>query len=262
MVVAEELGLSIDRVRPIIADTESTPPAPGSGGSVTIPSVTPAIRAAAADAREKLLALAAGEMEAEAGDLTYDGTGEVRHTSGKTLPISDLIQKSGGPIEGEGIRPPPGEGKAVVSFGAQFAEVEVDVETGHVQVLKLAAAHDSGRPINRKTFENQVEGGAIQGICFALYGERVLDGETGRMVNPNLHDYRLPTMSEIPDFESIVIHNPDPHVNNTGAKGLGEPPVIPTAGAIANAVYNAIGVRITDLPITPEKVLRALKEEF
>jgi xanthine dehydrogenase YagR molybdenum-binding subunit len=161
-------------------------------------------------------------------------------------------------IIGKGLRGPNPPGLSINTFGAQFAEVEVDTETGQVRVLRVVAAHESGRILNPLTASNQVEGGVTQAVGFALYEERVLNSATGRMVNANLHDYRLPTSEEIPEIEAVFVPMSDPIANNIGCKGLGEPPIIPTAGAIANAVYDAIGVRITELPMTPSRVLARL----
>ena len=114
------------------------------------------------------------------------------------------------------------------------------------------AAHDIGRVLNRKLLENQFEGGIIQGISFALMEERIIDRNTGRVVNTNMHDYKIPTALDTPEISVIIVSEGDNLISNTGVKGIGEPAMIPTAGAIANAVYNAIGVRIKSLPITPD----------
>jgi len=137
--------------------------------------------------------------------------------------------------------------------GGQFAEVEVDTETGRVRVLKIVAVHDCGRIVNRLTAEGQVISGVVWGLSFALLEQRVLDRQTGRMLNPNMADYKLACMMEIPEIDVVLLDMPE-----RGVIGLGEPPIIPTAAAIANAVANALGVRITELPLTPDKVLRAL----
>jgi xanthine dehydrogenase YagR molybdenum-binding subunit len=136
--------------------------------------------------------------------------------------------------------------------GTQFAEVEVDTETGAVRVIKIVAVQDCGLAINRLTTESQINGGVIMGLGQALLEERFMDPYTGRMLNANLEDYKVPGTFEIPEIKSIVF---DTHRKVTG---IGEPPCIPTPGAIANAVHNAIGVRIRELPITVDKVLTAL----
>jgi xanthine dehydrogenase YagR molybdenum-binding subunit len=157
-----------------------------------------------------------------------------------------------------GAREENKEGYAMNSFGVQFAEVAVDTITGKVKVLKIVAAHDIGRVLNRKLLENQFEGGIIQGLGFALMEERVIDRNTGRVVTTNMHDYKIPTTLDTPEISVVIVSEGDDQISNTGVKGIGEPAMIPTAGAIANAVYNALGVRINSLPITPDKVLQAL----
>ena len=141
--------------------------------------------------------------------------------------------------------------------GAQFAEVEVDTETGLVRVKKIVAVHDCGLVVNALTAESQVQGGVIQGISYALYENRILDGATGRMVNPNVEQYKIVGARDVPEIEVIFVPVWD-GVNNTHSVGIGEPSTVPTAGAIANAVSHAIGARIRSLPITPESVLEAL----
>lgn len=149
-------------------------------------------------------------------------------------------------------------GYAINSFGAQFAEVEVNIETGKVKVLKIVAAHDIGRTINKKLLENQFHGGIIQGLGYALLEERIIDHYSGKVVTTNLHSYKVPTIKDMPEIEVIIVSETDPLISSIGAKGIGEPAIIPTAGAIANAVYNATGIRIKSLPITPDKILNSI----
>jgi xanthine dehydrogenase YagR molybdenum-binding subunit len=141
--------------------------------------------------------------------------------------------------------------------------VEVNTRTGEVTVLRFVAAHDSGRILNRLTFNNQVVGGITMGIGYALIEQRVLDrGQTGKMINANLHDYKIPTALDVPaDISAVVVDLEDTECNTTGAKGCGEPVTIPTAAAVANAVYHAIGVRISKGPITPDKILEMLRAQ-
>jgi xanthine dehydrogenase YagR molybdenum-binding subunit len=159
-----------------------------------------------------------------------------------------------------GRRHPHPEGKIALPFAAQFAEVEVNTLTGEVRVLRLVAAHDSGRMMNQLTYENQVFGGMTMGIGLGLTEERILDTrQTGKVVNANWHDYKIPTAKDVPvDNTCVPIDPHDTECNTTGAKGLGEPAHIPTAAAIANAVYHATGVRVTDAPITRGRMLAAL----
>ena len=161
-------------------------------------------------------------------------------------------------ILGRGSRGPNPTGVGLASFGVQFADVEVDAETGVVRVLRIVAVHDAGRIINPTLAESQVEGGIIQGLGFALFEERVLDGASGAPLNANVHDYKIPTIGDVPRIEVELLDVADPTANHTGARGLAEPPIIPTAPAIANAIADALGVEITELPMTPWRVLGAL----
>ena len=143
--------------------------------------------------------------------------------------------------------------------GTQFAEVEVDTETGEVRVLKMVSVNDCGLPVNPLTTQNQVIGAMIQGASWALLENRILDRNVGTMVNPNLEWYKILAPADM--FEAKSILTPVANLgNNTSTAGIGEPPIVPTLAAIGNAVYNAIGVRIRELPITPDKVIAALGE--
>lgn len=142
-------------------------------------------------------------------------------------------------------------------FATQIAEVEVDDETGEVDVLKVIAVHDCGTPINPMLVEGQIEGGISMGLGYALLEELVV--ENGKVENPNFVDYVLPTAMDMPEIEISLIENPDP-LGPFGAKGIGEPATVPTAPAIINAIYDAVGVRIRELPVTPQKILNALIE--
>src|SRR6185503_12715306 len=142
--------------------------------------------------------------------------------------------------------------------GVQAAEVEVDTRSGRVRVLRVTAIHDCGRALNRLTAESQIQGGIIQGVSYALFEDRRLDPVTGQMVNPNLESYKIATANDCPIIDAEIFDVSDGY-DSTGAVGLGEPPTVPTAAAIANAIYDAIGVRIRELPITPDRILRALR---
>lgn len=268
-IAAEEIGLSAEQVGCVMGDTQGTPYGFVSGGSRTTPSQGPAVRMAAADVKRQLLEIASDQMKIPADRLDSRG-GEVfdRGNPSARKPIAEIMGAlrfdfGSDDIEqnmlvGKGWRGPNSEGAAVNSWGAQFAEVEVDVDTGEIRVLRVVAAHEIGRVLNPLAASSQVEGGVIQGIGFALFEERVLNAASGRVVNANLHDYRIPSAPDIPEIETIFIEMPDDKANNIGVKGLGEPPIIPTAGAIANAVADAIGVRVLEAPMTPKRVLDAL----
>jgi len=171
--------------------------------------------------------------------------------------------KKRGAIVGVGYRGPNPEGRVVNPFAAQFCEVEVNTLTGEVKVIRFLGCHDSGRVMDRITYDNQVFGGITMGIGLAMTEERILDLEqTGKMVNKNWHDYKLPTSLDVPaEMTSLPIEKPDDAANTIGAKGLGEPVTIPTAAAIANAVYDAVGVRMTGTPITPLRLCLALEKD-
>ncbi|HEX9154695.1 MAG TPA: molybdopterin cofactor-binding domain-containing protein, partial [Nitrospira sp.] len=163
---------------------------------------------------------------------------------------------------GVGFRGPIPEGKVVNPFAAQFCEVEVNTMTGEVRIVRFLGCHDSGRVMNRLTYDNQVFGGITMGIGLAMTEARVLDrDQTGKMVNRNLHDYKLPTSLDVPvEMSSLPIEKPDDTANTIGAKGLGEPVTIPTAAAVANAIYNAVGIRMTETPMTPVQVCLAIEK--
>jgi xanthine dehydrogenase YagR molybdenum-binding subunit len=148
----------------------------------------------------------------------------------------------------------------VLTFGVQVAEVAVDVETGEVRVDKIVAIHDVGRVINTLGAQSQVEGGIIQGIGHTLSEERIVDPATGSILTRTLDSYRMPTIADVPEIVTDLVDVPDPHLTNLGSKGLGEPPIVPTAAAIANAIRDATGAEIRSLPITREEMLQALHE--
>jgi xanthine dehydrogenase YagR molybdenum-binding subunit len=261
-IVAEELGVPLDSISIEHADTGTTQFATPSGGSKTVPTESPAGRAAALEVKRQILELAAEQLQVPAGDLQLrEGTVVSTKDPAKTVVLAQIrgLQRRG-VVMGVGLRGPNPEGKAINSFGAHFAEVEVNTRTGEVKVVRYLAAQDSGRVMNRLTYANQVIGGIAMGIGLALTEARVLDrAHTGKMVNANLHDYKVPTALDVPADQTVIAVDPhDTECNTTGAKGLGEPATIPAATAVANAVYHATGVRFTDSPITPAAICRAL----
>ncbi len=258
MVVAEELGVPVEKIQIENADTGTTQFATPSGGSKTIPTESPAVRAAAVEVKRQLLEIAGKELKTDAADLMLIDEQVVSKNDPavKTRVASLSELKKRGVLLGVGYRGPNPEGKVVNPFAAQFCEVEVNTRTGEVRILQFLSANESGRVMNRLTFDNQVFGGITMGIGLAMTEARVLDGkQTGNEVNRNWHDYKLPTALDFPaKIESLPIDREDPVANTTGAKGLGEPVTIPTAAAIANAVYHATGIRVTATPITPMKL--------
>lgn len=261
VVTAETLGLKPKDITVKIGSTEY-PWCGSSGGSTTTPSVAPAIRDAALKAADYLKQLAAKTLNLSLEDISI-GNKKLfnKNNPDQSVSLKELLSKQRREKVFHGEYTGRPSGFAYNTFGAHFAEVEVDTETGRVKVLKVIAVHESGRVINRQTAESQVVGGITQGLSTALFEERVLDNGTGNMVNPNLSDYKIATSLDIPEIIPLFVDMVDPRINNLGAKGLGEPPRIPTAAAIANAVYNAIGVHVREIPMTPGKVLEALKRK-
>ncbi len=259
-VASEVLEIPMEKIQVTLGETSVIPFGPSSGGSTTAPSISPAVRDAAEQMKQKLISGAAAVLELPEENLIYvNGVISGKEDKTKSITITDIMKNLHEEVMiTNGARNENPHGYAINSFGAQFAEVEVDTETGKVKVLKVVAAHDIGRVLNRKTLENQFHGGIIQGLGYALMEERVIDDNTGIVLSTNLHTYKIPTIKDIPEIEVIIVSEGDNKISNTGVKGIGEPAIIPTAGAIANAVYNAIGVRIKSLPITPDKVLNAL----
>lgn len=260
-VAAEEFGLPLDHVTVTIGDTHAGPFGPGSGGSITTGSMTPAVRAAAYDLRNTVCDVVAQMRDVRQEQIEIRG-GMIYRRDEALMTVKELMKKLGDVmLTGKGSRGPNPEDVSVVTSGAQFAEVEVDTVTGRVRVIKIVAAHDSGRIMNPQTFNSQIYGGVIQGLGLALTEERIVDTNRGAVLNPNLEWYKVPTIADVPPIENILINIPDVNANSTGAKGAGEPGIIPTAAAIANAVAHALGVRIGALPITPARVLETLEQQ-
>jgi xanthine dehydrogenase YagR molybdenum-binding subunit len=259
-VVAEVLEIPLENITVTLGDTGLCPYCPGSGGSVTAPSVSPAVYDAAVQVKAKLMSAAAALLELPEDQLLYrDGVIVAKADESKKMTLPDILGKMREQeILATGARNANPKGSIINTFGAQFAEVEVDIETGKVRVLKVVAAHDIGRLLNRKTAENQCHGGIIQGLSFALMEQRIIDQPTGQVLTTNMHDYKMPITMDMPEIEMIIVSDADPLISSVGAKGIGEPVHIPTAAAIANAVYNALGVRIKTLPITPDKIIKSI----
>ncbi len=260
-VAAEELGIDIKDIKVMIGDSDY-PRSGSSGGSNTAASVCPAIRAAAADIKGKLFAIA-GPLLGENPEELDVGESKifVRNNKSKSISFKEACKQiTEGMLTSNETRGPNPKGYAFSTFGAHFSEVEVNTLTGKVKVIRHVAAHESGRSINILTSENQIQGGTVQGLSYAFFEQRIMDEQTGKMINSNYYDYKTPTAMDTPQIEPIIIDSVDPVLNNLGMKGLGEPPRIPSHAAMANAIYNAIGVWIRELPITPDKVLAALEE--
>ncbi|KPK91645.1 hypothetical protein AMJ80_07185 [bacterium SM23_31] len=258
-VAAEELGLEIKDINVQIGDS-NFPPGIQSGGSNTAASVCPAVRNGALEALRKLYPIVASRFNVDPEELeSVKGRIQVKDKENIGMYFKEaaaLMPEN--KVMGEGRRAPNPREYAGATFGVHFCEVEVDTETGLVKVLKAAAVHDSGRIINPLTAHNQVVGGVNQAVDYALTAERIMDNYTGCVTNPNLLDYKVITAMDVPEIDVFFVDIVDPYWNNLGMKGLGEPPRIALAAAVANAIYNATGVRFRDIPITPDKILEGL----
>jgi xanthine dehydrogenase YagR molybdenum-binding subunit len=255
MVAAEALGLQASQVTPEIGDTQYGVSG-GSGGSTTAASTTPGIRIAALKALEALKEKVAPELGVSADALVATGGKiQVKDTPSKSLSWADACKRIGPqPITADADWQ-PGMTSATTS-GVQFAEAQVDIKTGIVRVNRVLAIQDCGLVLNQLTAESQVYGGVIGSLNFALYEDRILDRRTGQMVNPNMEWYLLAGMSDIPQIDVRLKNMPE-----RGVVGIGEPPTVPTAAAIALAVRNAIGATVRSLPLTPAKILETLSQK-
>ena len=259
-IAAEALGLPLADVRLHLGDTAAGPYSPTSAGSATLPTLGPAVRAAAEDARAQLLVAAAALLETEPdclcvknGDVFYEGNTEA------SVSVSE-VTKSLAPhmIQGQGARNANPDDVSIRTFSVQCAEVEVDVDTGEVTLLRIVSAPDAGRIINPQLAYSQIIGGVTQGVGYALTEERVVDQNLGIVLNADLEEYKIPTVADVPPIDHAEVNLPDLNANPTGAKGLGEPPIIPAAPAIANAVFDATGLRLRHLPLSRRNIVQAL----
>ncbi len=261
LLAAEILGLPPEKVRIVSGDTALGPFAGASGGSKITYTVGAAVVRAAQAAREKILRAAAEYLEANPEDLEVkDGFVSVRGVPGRGMSLEELGQKT---FAGQrGLAPIVAEGESSIgrqapAFTAQVVEVEVDPETGLVKPVRFLAVQDVGRAINPLTIEGQVHGGATQGLGWALMEQLVYD-EQGELITGTFLEYALPRALDVPGFEVELVEVPS-ELGPFGARGVGEPPIVPGPAAVANAVRDAVGVRVTELPITPERLWRALK---
>jgi len=260
-IAAEELGVPLDRVEVVLGDSARGPYATLSAGSSTTPSVGPAVRAAAADVKRQIIELAAQRHDLEERVLDIKDGMVVSADGNLSQPLEELVGLlENSQILGKGARGPNPAGMSVLTFGVQVVEVAVDVETGEVRVERVAAAHDVGRIINPLGARSQVEGGIIQGIGHTLSEVRLMDMETGRILTESLDAYRMPTIADVPEIVCEFVDEPDEHLTSLGSKGLGEPPIVPIAAAIANAIRDATGADVHELPISREEMLRALRD--
>ncbi len=272
MIVAEELGVNLGDINVLSHDTDLTPYDLGSWGSRATFMNGNAVLAAARDARNAVGEAAAEMLEADAKDIIVEGGKVWVRGSEEKHDLAEIVEHAvnahGSPLSGTGKfvdSLPAGytiptafiKNIPCFSFGTQAAEVEIDPETGQVKVLKVVAAHETGTTINQTMVEGQIEGSVAQGVGYALV-EQLIRDESGKILNDSFLDYKIANIGDIPEIVAIGVESLGTN-GPYGAKGIGEPGLVPTAPAIANAIFDAIGVRFYELPITPDKVLRALE---
>ncbi|MFQ5826242.1 MAG: xanthine dehydrogenase family protein molybdopterin-binding subunit, partial [Dehalococcoidia bacterium] len=269
-IVAEVLGVTLERVSVVASDTDTSPHDIATGGSRTTYQVGNTVRLAAEDARRQLLKLAAERWDTDPARLEVaEGIVRPKERSEPTVSIDTLaraaLRSPAGPIMGsstnlrEELVASLGGDREVIDaphYCTHAALVEVDRETGQVKVLRYLAAHDVGFAIHPIQVEGQIQGGVIFGLGYALTEEMIT--REGRVLNPDLLDYRLPTAISFPKIDMAIIEEPSSY-GPFGVKPIGEPPTIPVAAAIANAIHSAVGARIRELPLSAERVLGALK---
>ena len=259
-VASDALGVDPEHIHLSLGDTSTGPPAPTSSGSTTTPTMSPAVFAAGVAAVENLLDAAADHLEVDRSTLSFDGS-TVSSTDADVddQPIGDLCEAlSPKVIHGWGSKEATPDDVSPRAQGSAEAEVEVDLDTGEIRVTRIVVGPDCGRILNRRLADSQVLGGVTQGIGFALTERQIMDDRLGHVVNPDLDEYLLPTVSDTCEIVHAALDIPDLRANAVGAKGIGELPLIAVPAAIANAVHDAIGIRFHELPITRRRVLDAL----
>jgi len=263
MIAAEELGVSLEDLTVVFGDTQDTRYGPSCQVSRVTSELGPAVLQAAAEARNRLFQLAAPILGATAEELqSKNGQIYVKSNPWRSVPLKTVTERIDPeePIRGSGARARNPESPTFSIFGAQAVELEVDVETGEVDILRIAAAHDFGRAINPKLCVSQVQGGIEFGIGFALSEEGLYDPRTGKLLNRNLHQYHMPTSLDMPRIDTFLAESDDSYFAYS-AKGAGENTNAPTPAAIRNALYNAVGIWFNELPITPDKLISAIREK-
>ena len=258
--VAEVLGVSLDDVGGCNADTSTCPFDSGPFSSRTVYATGIAASRAAEEVKKKLLELAANSLEEVASALDIGKkTVWVRANPSKRVDLGQLARLAGGSISGRGIHNAKEDRLFAYGFAAAFAEVEVDVETGEVKILRLVSSHDVGRAINPMIVEGQILGGAAQGLGYAVSEGFYFDQRTGTALNQWFLDLHTPSSLDIPDIEPVMVELGEP-THPFGAKGCSEISYVGVAPAVANAIYNATGARVTELPMTPDVILKALHD--
>ena len=261
MHVAEVLGLPAERIKPSIVDTDSIGYSSGAGGSGVTFKMGTAVYQAGEDVRRQMIERAARIWDVPVEDVEYQEDGTLAHKSDDALrmtfdQLARRLNGTGGPIVGHGAANPAGVGNA---FAINVADVEVDPDTGKVDVLRFTAIQDCGKAIHPSYVEGQIQGGAVQGIGWALNEEYFFDRE-GQMLNSSFLDYRMPTALDLPMIDTVIVEVPNPG-HPLGVRGVGEVSLVPPMAAIGNAIARATGARLENLPMNPSAVLEALWEE-
>jgi len=262
LMAAEVLGIDVERIRPIIADTSAIGYNDMTGGSRVTFSIGMAVHQAAGAVVEQLRQRAAALWDIPLEDVTWQdgqavaaGEKAAEHEPLSLAAIAAKAGKTGGPITGNASINAQGAGPG---FGTHVCDVEVDPDTGRVTVLRYTVVQDAGRAIHPSYVEGQMQGGAAQGVGWAL-NEEYIYNDQGQLENPGFLDYRMPVASDLPMIDTVIVEVPNPR-HPFGVRGVGEVPIIPPLAAVANAVKNAVGLRMTDLPISPPRLLAALEE--
>ncbi len=261
-IAGEELGIGLDKVGVLTGDTDVAPVAPLTAGSNIVRSMGTTVKVAAERLRQQIMEVTAGQLEANIDDLEIrDGRVQVKGTPDRGMTFSDVYKvasmSQGGPPTASASTPMQG---TTLQYALQVAEVAVDPETGEVKVVDLTVVQDVGFAINPMSVEGQLEGGATQALGYGLAEQMIFDPKSGRNINAGFLDYKIPSALDVPNIKSVIVEVP---AKDTvyGARGVGEPPIVATAAAIANAVADAIGAHVMALPLTPERVLEAARRQ-
>lgn len=271
MIAAETLGIALEDVTVTSADTAVTPSCGPTTASRATYTTGNAVKNAATEMKKILLASGAELLGVNPENLTIEDRMIYQDGKKTSLSIADaaancyrtgknyvVVGTFDATTGGVNMETGQGEGFIGFTYGTQVAEVEVDTDTGEVKVLRIVAAHDAGRAINPISLEGQIEGGVAMGVGHTLIEKVILD--QGKVLTPTLAEYLIPTVKDVPEIVSLVVEEQEP-TGPFGAKGIAEPPTVGTAPAIINAIYDAVGIRLKELPVTPEKVRQLLKEK-
>jgi xanthine dehydrogenase molybdenum-binding subunit len=259
IIAAEALGVPLERVEMITGDSDTTPMTKAESGSKATVSVGTAVKAAAEEARRRIVAHCAELLKVPAAEIEIvEGRAQVKGDAKRSVPLDRALRRLPDALVVPMTTDAALGDMARVPYSAHFVEIEVDGATGQVQILNYVAAHDSGRIISGLTARSQVIGGVTMGLGMAMTEELLYDSNTGIALNPSFYGARLLTHLEAPTVDVAFVDNPDPH-GPFGAKSLGEGPTVAPPAAFANAVFNATKVRVRALPITPDRILSGLR---